>query len=108
MLGSIQFIELVTLFCFTSLYSCLLSINLILSSSMVIPLCIIFCLKYFCRQGACNGRSDNLSHQTSFSGPSPLPRVDSDHNSLYNEKRERSTGSEKERVNLRAVNKYVL
>ncbi|KAL1218353.1 hypothetical protein V5N11_028062 [Cardamine amara subsp. amara] len=57
------------------------------------------------RQGACNGRSDNLSHQTSFAGHSPLLRVDSDHNSLYNEKRERSTGSEKERVNLRAVNK---
>ncbi|CAE5989987.1 unnamed protein product [Arabidopsis arenosa] len=51
------------------------------------------------------GRSDNISHQTSLAGHSPLPRVDSDHNSLYNEKRERSIGSDKERVNLRGVNK---
>ncbi|XP_010468807.1 PREDICTED: uncharacterized protein LOC104748928 [Camelina sativa] len=62
------------------------------------------------RQSAGNGangygRSDNLSQQTSFVGHSPLPRVDSDHNSLYNEKRERSIGSDKERVNLRGVNK---
>ncbi|XP_023641648.1 uncharacterized protein LOC17893718 isoform X2 [Capsella rubella] len=62
------------------------------------------------RQSAGNGasgygRADNLSHQTSLAGHSPLPRVDSDHNSLYNEKRERSIGSDKERVNLRGVNK---
>ncbi|CAH2051240.1 unnamed protein product [Thlaspi arvense] len=62
------------------------------------------------RQAAGNGatgygRPDNLSQQTSLAGHSPLPRVDSDHNSLYIEKRERSIGSDKERVNLRAVNK---
>ncbi|RID52713.1 hypothetical protein BRARA_G00159 [Brassica rapa] len=51
------------------------------------------------------GRSDNLSQQTSLAGYSPLSRGDSDHNSLYLEKRERSIGSDKERVNLRAVNK---
>ncbi|WZZ02672.1 hypothetical protein YC2023_088593 [Brassica napus] len=51
------------------------------------------------------GRSDNLSQQASLAGYSPLSRGDSDHNSLYLEKRERSIGSDKERVNLRAVNK---
>lgn len=109
MLGSIHLIELITLLYFTSLYYRLLLINWILS-----PLKDkISCLNYFCRQAAGNGatgygRSDNLSQQTSLAGHSPLPRVDSDHNSLYTEKRERSIGSDKERVNLRAVNKYVL
>ncbi|KAG7545682.1 hypothetical protein ISN44_As12g011220 [Arabidopsis suecica] len=61
------------------------------------------------RHGAVNGavpygRSDNLSQQTGLAARSLLSR-DSDHNSLYNEKRERATGSDKERVNLRAVNK---
>ncbi|XP_013652737.2 uncharacterized protein LOC106357608 isoform X1 [Brassica napus] len=51
------------------------------------------------------GRSDNLSQQASLAGYSPLSRGDSDHNSLYLEKRERSIASDKERVNLRAVNK---
>lgn len=53
------------------------------------------------------GRSDNLSQQTGLAARSLLSR-DSDHNSLYNEKRERTAISDKERVNLRAVNKYVL
>ncbi|XP_010541085.1 PREDICTED: uncharacterized protein LOC104814635 isoform X2 [Tarenaya hassleriana] len=62
------------------------------------------------RQGAANGaagygRSDNLAQQAGLAGRSSLSRVDSDHSSLYNEKRERSIGSDKERVNLRAVNK---
>ncbi|KAJ0254215.1 hypothetical protein HA466_0107520 [Hirschfeldia incana] len=62
------------------------------------------------RQAAGNGatgygRSGNLSQQTSLAGHSPLSRLDSDHNSLDIEKRERSIGSDKERVNLRAVNK---
>ncbi|KAF8048959.1 hypothetical protein N665_2344s0002 [Sinapis alba] len=62
------------------------------------------------RQAAGNGatgygRSDNLSQQTSLAGNCPLSRGDSDHNSLYVEKSERSIGSDKERVNLRAVNK---
>ncbi|CAA7022255.1 unnamed protein product [Microthlaspi erraticum] len=51
------------------------------------------------------GRSDNLSQQTSLAGQPPLSRVDSDHNHVYNEKKERSIGSDKERVNLRAPNK---
>ncbi|CAH2077552.1 unnamed protein product [Thlaspi arvense] len=50
------------------------------------------------------GRSDSLSQQTGLAGRSLLSR-DSDHNSLYNEKRERAIGSDKERVNLRAINK---
>ncbi|KAJ0239116.1 hypothetical protein HA466_0236220 [Hirschfeldia incana] len=62
------------------------------------------------RQTAANGtsgygRSDNLAQQASLAGHSPRPGLDSDHNSLYIEKRERSIGSDKERVNQRAVNK---
>ncbi|CAF2163196.1 unnamed protein product [Brassica napus] len=62
------------------------------------------------RQAAANGtsgysRSDNLAPQTSLAGHSPRPGLDSDHSSLYIEKRERSIGSDKERVNQRAVNK---
>ncbi|KAH0935799.1 hypothetical protein HID58_012916 [Brassica napus] len=61
------------------------------------------------RHGAVNGavpygRSDSLSRQTGLAGGS-LPSRDSDHNSLYNEKRERAIASDKERVNLRAINK---
>lgn len=80
---------------------------------MVILYVKVSCL-LFCRQAAGNGAtgygmSDNLSQQTSLAGYSPLSRGDSDHNSLYVEKRERnSIGSDKERVNLRPVNKYVL
>ena len=63
-----------------------------------------------CRQAAANGtsgygRSDNLAQQTSLAGHSPRSGLDSDHNSVYIEKRECSA---KERVNQRAVNKYVL
>lgn len=68
-------------------------------------------LNYLCRHGAVNGavpygRSDNLSQQTGLAARSLLSR-DSDHNSMYNEKRERAIGSDKERLNLRVVNKYV-
>ncbi|KAL0726691.1 hypothetical protein Bca4012_022784 [Brassica carinata] len=61
------------------------------------------------RHGAVNGavpygRSDSFSQQTGLAGRSLLSR-DSDHNSLYNEKRERAIGSDKERVNHRAINK---
>lgn len=114
MLRSIHLIELLTLFCFTcSLFSCLLSINWIWSLLWLIyrvksPVWIIFCRQSTSNGATGYGRSDNISHQTSLAGHSPLPRVDSDHNSLYNEKRERSIGSDKERVNLRGVNKYVL
>uniref|UniRef100_A0A1J3FJG8 Uncharacterized protein n=1 Tax=Noccaea caerulescens TaxID=107243 RepID=A0A1J3FJG8_NOCCA len=60
------------------------------------------------RHGAVNGavpygRSDSFSQQTGLAGRSLLSR-DSDHNSLY-EKRERAIGSDKERVNLRTMNK---
>ncbi|KAG2298386.1 hypothetical protein Bca52824_034858 [Brassica carinata] len=62
------------------------------------------------RQAAANGtsgygRSDNLAQQANLAGHSPRSGIDSDHNSLYMEKRERSIGSDKERVNQRAVNK---
>ncbi|KAF2546671.1 hypothetical protein F2Q70_00022647 [Brassica cretica] len=62
---------------------------------------------FFCRQAAANetsgyGRSDNLAQQTSLAGHSPRSGLDSDHNSVYIEKRECSA---KERVNQRAVNK---
>lgn len=53
------------------------------------------------------GRSDSFSQQTGSAGRSLISR-DSDHNSMYNEKRERAIGSDKERVNHRAINKYVL
>ncbi|CDY46707.1 BnaC07g42120D [Brassica napus] len=71
--------------------------NLFFSSSVV------------CQHGAVNGavpygRSDSLSRQTGLAGGS-LPSRDSDHSSLYNEKRERAIASDKERVNLRAINK---
>ncbi|WZZ76402.1 hypothetical protein YC2023_087772 [Brassica napus] len=61
------------------------------------------------RHGSVNGavpygRSDSLSRQTGLAGGS-LPSRDSDHSSLYNEKRERAIASDKERVNLRAINK---
>ncbi|WZZ24509.1 hypothetical protein YC2023_007910 [Brassica napus] len=61
------------------------------------------------RHGAVNGavpygRSDSFSQQTGSAGRSLLSR-DSDHNSMYNEKRERAIGSDKERVNHRAINK---
>ncbi|CAN8230033.1 unnamed protein product [Cochlearia groenlandica] len=45
-----------------------------------------------------HGRSDNLVQQTGLAR-------DPDHNSLYNEKKERAIGSDKERVNLKDVNK---
>ncbi|CAH8322423.1 unnamed protein product [Eruca vesicaria subsp. sativa] len=61
------------------------------------------------RHGAGNGavpygRSDSFSQQTGLAGRSLLSR-DSDHNSPYNEKRERAIGSDKERVTHRAINK---
>ncbi|XP_013598527.1 PREDICTED: uncharacterized protein LOC106306446 isoform X4 [Brassica oleracea var. oleracea] len=61
------------------------------------------------RHGSVNGavpygRSDSLSRQTGLAGGS-LPSRDSDHSSLYSEKRERAIASDKERVNLRAINK---
>lgn len=89
----------------------LLSVNEGYCNSLlvVIQLVNVSCL-YLCRHGAVNGtvpfgRSDNLSQQVGLAGRSLLSR-DSDHNLVYNDKRERATG-DRERVNLRAVNKYV-
>ncbi|KAF2534575.1 hypothetical protein F2Q70_00033286 [Brassica cretica] len=66
-------------------------------------------LRYGLLHGSVNGavpygRSDSLSRQTGLAGGS-LPSRDSDHSSLYNEKRDRAIASDKERVNLRAINK---
>lgn len=53
------------------------------------------------------GKSDGMSQQTGLGIRSSLPRTDSDNSSLINDKRDRPIGSDKERVNPRAVNKYV-
>ncbi|KAG8636099.1 hypothetical protein MANES_16G099400v8 [Manihot esculenta] len=50
------------------------------------------------------GKSDGNS-QTGLSMRSSIPRADLDNSSLLNDRRERSIGSDKERVNIRAVNK---
>lgn len=52
------------------------------------------------------GKSDGISQQTSLGIRSSVPRADPDSSSLINDRRERPTGSDKERTNLRAVNKY--
>lgn len=44
--------------------------------------------------------------QTSSGMRSSISRTDSDNSSLLHERRERPNGQEKERVNLKAVNKY--
>ncbi|KAH7519238.1 hypothetical protein FEM48_Zijuj08G0014700 [Ziziphus jujuba var. spinosa] len=51
------------------------------------------------------GKSDGISQQTSLGIRSSVPRADPDSSSLINDRRERPTGSDKERTNLRAVNK---
>lgn len=53
------------------------------------------------------GKSDGVSQQSSLGIRSSIPRTDPESSSLMNDKRERPTGSDKERANLRAVNKYV-
>ncbi|GAV72982.1 hypothetical protein CFOL_v3_16470 [Cephalotus follicularis] len=62
------------------------------------------------RQGVANGsvgvgKSDGISQQSGLGVRSSIPRTDLESCSLLNDKRDRPTGSEKERVNLRAVNK---
>ncbi|KAM7258644.1 hypothetical protein ACFE04_014385 [Oxalis oulophora] len=59
------------------------------------------------RPGVTNGvgKSDGISQQTGLGVRSSIPRADLDNSSLSNDKRERPTSSEKERVNLKAVNK---
>ncbi|KAL5572427.1 hypothetical protein UlMin_022024 [Ulmus minor] len=51
------------------------------------------------------GKSDGISQQTGLGIRSSIPRTDPDSSSLTNDKRDRPVGSDKERVNLRAVNK---
>ncbi|XP_062091080.1 uncharacterized protein LOC133797254 [Humulus lupulus] len=51
------------------------------------------------------GKSDVMSQQTGLGSRSSLPRTDPDNSSLINDKRDRPIGSDKERVNVRAVNK---
>lgn len=51
------------------------------------------------------GKVDSISQQTSLGMRSTIPRTDQDNNSLLNDRRDRPIGSDKERVNLRAVNK---
>ncbi|EEF48050.1 hypothetical protein RCOM_1046470 [Ricinus communis] len=51
------------------------------------------------------GKSDGISQSTGLSMRSSIPRTDMDSSSLLNDRRERPIGSDKERVNLRAVHK---
>lgn len=51
------------------------------------------------------GKVDGLSHQTSLGMRSTVPTTDQDNNSLLNDRRDRSIGLDKERVNLTPVNK---
>lgn len=65
---------------------------------------------YFYRPGVANGatqggKSDGILQQTGLNARTSVPRSEPD-GSLLNEKRERPGGSDKERANLRAVNKY--
>ena len=53
------------------------------------------------------GKSDGNSQQTGFGMRSSVPRTDADNSSLINDRRDRPIGSDKERVNIRAINKYV-
>jgi hypothetical protein len=53
------------------------------------------------------GKSDGISQQTGLGMRSSIPRTDADNSSLTNDRRDRPIGSDKERVNIRAVNKYV-
>lgn len=71
---------------------------------------IITCALY--RPGVANGasgvgKSDGVAQQTGLGIRSSMSRTDLDGNSLVNDRRENSIGSDKERVNLRGVNKYI-
>ncbi|CAK9177122.1 unnamed protein product [Ilex paraguariensis] len=62
------------------------------------------------RPGIANGavgvaKADSTSLQTGLGLRSSIPRADQDNNALLNERRDRPTSSEKERLNLRAVTK---
>ncbi|KAK2991088.1 hypothetical protein RJ640_021552 [Escallonia rubra] len=65
---------------------------------------------YGFRPGAANGvvgvgKADGTSQQTGLGMRSSIPRAEQDNSSILHDRRDRSTGSDKERVNLRAVNK---
>ncbi|KAG2718054.1 hypothetical protein I3843_03G200500 [Carya illinoinensis] len=51
------------------------------------------------------GKSDGILQQTGLGMRSSIPRTDPDFGSLTNDRRDRPIGSDKERLNLRAVNK---
>ncbi|KAJ6746480.1 hypothetical protein OIU74_029034 [Salix koriyanagi] len=51
------------------------------------------------------GKIDGISQPTGLSVRSMTPRADLENNSLLNDRRERPHGSDKERVNIRSVNK---
>ncbi|XP_044471639.1 uncharacterized protein LOC123200517 isoform X2 [Mangifera indica] len=51
------------------------------------------------------GKSDGISQQTGLGARASIPKTELDNNSILNDRRDRSTGSDKERVNFRAVNK---
>ncbi len=53
------------------------------------------------------GKPDGISQSTGSSMRSSIPKADLDNSSLLNDRREGPVGSDKERVNIRAVNKYV-
>lgn len=71
---------------------------------------IITCDLY--RPGIANGasgvgKSDGVAQQAGLGIRSSMSRTDLDGNSLVNDRRDNSIGSDKERVNLRGVNKYI-
>ncbi|KAG8657073.1 hypothetical protein MANES_03G036800v8 [Manihot esculenta] len=51
------------------------------------------------------GKSDGISQSAGLSIRPSIPRADLDNGSLLNDRRERPVGSDKERMNIRAVNK---
>ncbi|KAK9274643.1 hypothetical protein L1049_021894 [Liquidambar formosana] len=51
------------------------------------------------------GKADSVSQQPGLGMRSSIPRTDQDNSSLLSDRRDRPNGSDKERVNLRAVNK---
>lgn len=53
------------------------------------------------------GKSDGILQQTGLGMRSSMTRTDSDYGSLTNDRRDRPIGADKERLNIRAVNKYV-
>lgn len=52
------------------------------------------------------GKPEGISQQSGLGPRSSVPRTDPDTSSLLNDRRDRTVASDKERVNLRATNKY--